>query len=161
MVTEQLRRDVWIGYLDASRQHRYHTILSNEYLRLKERVRMGILFLSFVPMLAFFHPWFGFAGVLLVAAVTFERHLDYGRKQAQLAAIASACADLEIEWQSLWSEINRGETEDREVANRNKELVFRLEKVTRRGDEIRIRDEVHTRATTEAYQVAKAQYIAT
>lgn len=159
-MTAQPRQDVWFGYLDASRQHRYHTILADHYLRLRSLVRGGVLILSLVPMLAYFDARFGFAGVVLVAAVAFERHLDYGKKQAQLAAIASACADLEIEWQSLWSEVNRGEMEDHDAASRNRELVFRLEKVTRRGDEIRISDEVNERAATEAYQVAEAQYSA-
>lgn len=121
-VSLRTRNEVWQGYVDAERLHRYYTRLASRYILYRRALQFTLGFAAvgglsrFIGVLPQDAGWVEAvpeaASLLILVAVVLEFMGDYATKAALLNAIAVKCADLEAQWRELWGSVDSADADE-------------------------------------------------
>ena len=164
MVTEPVRRIVWIDMLDVSRVTRYAEAMGTKYRRrhLVSRIILFVAASGSVATVVTTLPdvWRAVCGIAIAVVVVAEYMLDYATKIAALDSVKRECQALESDWRELWLDVDAPDSADAVIRRRNTELVRRFERVTVPMDtQVPVNQKVNVQSAESAYKVAGNQYV--
>lgn len=164
VVSEQIRRDVWVALLDATHQSRYYGRLFERYSR-RQHVADVTLWVSgslgLILLAARLYPWLPVLCVVVASLASLIGTIcQYSRKSSCLYFIRSDCQSLEQRWELLWSRVQSDMVEDDEALERNQELLDALRNVTDKASLVGlpVDDKVNQSSWEEAIAVKEGQY---
>lgn len=168
MVSQPTRNAVWQDYLDIARLGRYYEALADRYQWYYRSVRFLLLAMVIVsvafPYTSLPQPASWIVGAILILLTAILVAVDYvgdfARKGTVLHGISIQVKHLELEWQTLWLEIDDADAQDSEIRRRNSDCQRRLIEATARSGEegITINSKLNQKCMETAYAIMEDRY---
>ena len=169
-VTDHTRNEIWQDFTDAERYLRYYTSLADKYRTRHHRVRSALLgFILFeaivvVPLWTTIEAPWGTIFIVLVASIiialtVFDATSNDAKNSALLNVASDECAHLHTEWRFLWADIETDAVEERQVRERQRVLLDRMNLIAART-ELKEDEKRNIRYAEEANEVMKGRYVA-
>lgn len=163
-VSEHTRNAVWQGMLDAQRLVIYYQIQTDQYIRRNRAMQVALLAFGGIEVSGLF---FGFSneihsliGGSIAILVALTIHFNFAKKSAILQVITRDCSALELQWQTLWSDLENSEIDGQEARHRNENLKAQLLVATERAPQADIasNQELNQKCTETAYITVSQRY---
>ena len=162
MVSDQTRNDIWQELLDSDRLVRYYTAVANRYRRLNACTLWLLVFgaaSSFAAVLAVLPNNVQLiANAVVGLAAAWALVADYAKKAAVAHTISSQCNRLDVQWQSLWREVEH--IEEEAARQRLVDLANQMNDVTSRSGDAGIVDNrrLNEKSEAVAFQTVNERY---
>ena len=121
-VSDQVRKEVWQGYLDAERLNRYFQWLGDRYRKITQAVKITIAFAAVggVARIMAFLPekWYWAAditSVLILILVVCEIVFNFEKKSAVLNRVSEDVQKIHQDWRVLWNQVDRASSSQDDV----------------------------------------------
>ena len=161
MVSDQTRNDIWQELLDSDRLVRYYAAVANHYRRLHLFTLLLLAFgaaSSFAAVLGVLPSVQLIASALVGLVVAWVLIADYAKKAAVVHTISFQCSRLDVQWQSLWREVEH--IEEEAARQRLVELANQMNDVTSRSGDAGIVENrrLNEKSEAVAFQTVNERY---
>ena len=164
MVSPRTRADIWQDLLDANRLVRYYEALTNRYQLWQQAIRLLLLAIIVSNLGAFgdLLPRFLQISVALVLGllIAWDWVIDPTKKAFILHEISKGCSSVCNELETLWRKIDTVDMYDAEAQKKLDELSIRIQEVTNRVGDAKIRDsqKMNAKCADATYRVLREKY---
>ena len=164
MVSSHTRNLVWQDYLDVTRFVRYYGALARRYnffRRCFHFILIMPLFSATELVIDKFPNWVdAIVGLVIVVAVVVELIWKFTDKAIIAKIVCTESIKLEREWSNLWTLLNKEDSCDEEIEQKNSQLSDKIDVITIKAFEFGIYnfEKLNKKCTDEAFKELSKRY---
>ena len=161
MISDQAWNDIWHGFLDVARAHRYYEKLHRRYQQRYIAQRAAILIAgtgAMATLADFFPPLIAaIAGLIVWIAMAAEFYLDISKRASILGVIRGQVSQLEDEYRALWESVSRAEISENQAIPAERNLRKHFFSICN-ALSIETDDQLNQQSADDAYTVEVQRY---